>query len=154
MKKKVRAIICAGLVIVMAGCSDPASSVIPKDDTPVSEQKDPDSDVDIDLTTQSATMVYSQVFNMVNAPYNYVGKTVRMEGVYSVFHDDTTNKDYHACIIKDATACCAQGMEFTLSGDQAYPEEGTTICVVGEFGTYFEGKNAYCALKNAKLENV
>lgn len=36
--------------------------------------------VDVDLTKLSSTMVYSEVYNMMNSPKEYVGKTVRMYG--------------------------------------------------------------------------
>ena len=31
------------------------------------------------------------------------------------------NEQFYACIISDATACCAEGMEFVLKDDLAYP---------------------------------
>lgn len=63
---------------------------------------------------------------------------------------------YHACIIQDATACCAQGIEFVLRGDpqypDGYPQEGDIITVVGSFDTYQEGQYLYCTLRDAVLE--
>jgi len=113
--------------------------------------------IDVDLTVLSATMVYSEVFNMMYYPENYIGKTVKMNGAYSVFHDEVTDKYYHGCIIKDATACCSQGIEFELAGDHKYPddypEEGSSVCVSGVFETYQEGENTFCTLRNARFEN-
>ena len=37
----------------------------------------------IDLTSMSGTMVYSEVLNMMMAPEEYEGKTVKMHGVFS-----------------------------------------------------------------------
>nr|MCR5716177.1 hypothetical protein [Lachnospiraceae bacterium] len=71
-----------------------------------------DGSVDVDLTTLSSTMVYSEVYNMMVSPDAYVGKTIRMSGLMSIFLDEATEKYYYACIIQDATACCAQGIEF------------------------------------------
>ena len=65
--------------------------------------------IDLDLTAQSATMVYSQVFNMMIEPEKFAGKVIKMKGLYMVYHDEEENKDYHACVIPDATACCYQG---------------------------------------------
>ena len=79
--------------------------------------------IDVDLTVLSSTMVYSQVYEMVYFPENYVGQTVKMEGIYTHYHDDTTGKDYYACFIQDATACCAQGIEFELTDDYVYPDD-------------------------------
>lgn len=57
--------------------------------------------VDIDLTKMSSTMVYSTVFNMVNNPVKFVGKTMRMRGEYTTythFHKrpDTNNPRLHS----------------------------------------------------------
>ncbi len=63
--------------------------------------------------------------------------------------------NYFACIIQDATACCAQGMEFVLTEDYHYPEdypqEGQEIAVVGVYDTYMEGDYKFCTLRNAVL---
>lgn len=110
-------------------------------------------DVDVDLTSMSSTMVYSEVYNMVTAPENYMGKKVLMKGNFGVYEGDGRN--YYACIIADATACCSQGIEFVLSGNykypQDYPEMGTEISVVGTFDTYYEGSQIYCQLIDAKM---
>lgn len=112
--------------------------------------------IDVDLTTLSSTMVYSEVFNMVSTPENYIGKTIKMDGAFRSFHDDSTGNDYFSCIIQDATACCAQGLEFVLTEDYSYPEdypeEGGFITVIGVFDTYMEGEYMYCTLRNASLE--
>ena len=59
--------------------------------------------IDVDLTALSSTMVYSEVYNMMTSPEDYIGKTVKMKGMYSVYHDESTDKYCFACIIKDAT---------------------------------------------------
>ena len=124
----------------------------PIDDTSTGDDKDY-----VDLTALSSTMVYSEVYNMMYYPENYVGKTVKMSGVYAVYHDESTDKCYHACIISDATACCSQGIEFELTDDYTYPdnypEEGGQICVEGVFDTYQEGEYTYCTLRNSRIQD-
>lgn len=114
-----------------------------------------ETEVDVDLTKLSSTMVYSEVFNMVIAPDDYIGKIVKMEGTFNYYHDETTDLSYYSCIIQDATACCSQGLEFVLAGDHTYPDDypelGSEICVVGEFDTYLENESTYCTLRNARL---
>lgn len=114
------------------------------------------TDVDVDLTVLSATMVYSEVYNMMKNPDEYIGKSVRMRGEFAYFKDESTGKEYFACIIKDATACCAQGIEFELAGDYKYPEDypelGSEVTVKGVFDTYKEGDNQYATLRNAQRE--
>lgn len=110
--------------------------------------------IDVDLTQMSSTMIYSEVQNMMLKPADYVGKTVKMQGAFSV--SEIGENRYFACIIKDATACCAQGIEFDWSGDHSYPadypKDGSDITVTGEFTTYNEGQQQYCQLKNAELK--
>ena len=112
-----------------------------------------DPNVDVDLTVLSATMVYSEVYGMVYEPDRYIGKTVKMKGLFDMYHDETTDKYYFACVIMDATACCAQGIEFELKGEHKYPDDypkvGDEITVTGTFATYMEGDQKYCTLKDA-----
>ena len=111
--------------------------------------------IDVDLTKLSSTMVYSEVFNMMNKPADYVGKIIKMDGQFTTYHDDSTGTNYFACIIQDATACCAQGMEFVLTEDYSYPadypQDGDEVVVVGVFDTYMENDYMYCTLKDAVL---
>ena len=114
-----------------------------------------DSQADVDLTELSSNMIYSEVYNMMVAPDDYIGKTVRMAGAYSEYYDEQNDKYYFACIIKDATACCAQGIEFILKDEYRFPEDyptdGDYVIVEGVFDTYMEGNDKYCTLRDAKL---
>ena len=114
-----------------------------------------DEDIDVDLTVLSSTMVYSEVYNMMVKPDDYIGKTVKMTGMYSYYHDDATGNDYHACIIQDATACCAQGIEFTTTDEfkypDDYPEMGDDVTVIGRFDIYYEGDFCFMTLLDARL---
>jgi hypothetical protein len=119
------------------------------------EPETAENGVDVDLTALSSTMVYSEVYNMMMSPMDYVGKTIKMQGQFIPFYDEATDTHYFACIISDATACCSQGIEFILTEDYSYPEdypsEGDIISVIGTFDTYMEGENMYCTLRDADL---
>ncbi len=112
----------------------------------------------IDLTEMSGTMVYSQVYNMVYYPERFTGTKVKMEGTYSEYLDMATGKRYFGCIIQDATACCAQGIEFNPTDEFTYPEDfpadGDIVTVEGEFDTYIEDGAMYCTLKNAAILDI
>ena len=117
--------------------------------------------VDVDLTVLSSTMVYSEVYNMLyNDPAHYLGKTVKARGEFSIYQlvtDGVLQPDpvSYACIISDAAACCAEGMEFVLEGDLTYPDDypepGTEITVIGEFQSYEENGTTWYHLVNARL---
>lgn len=117
--------------------------------------------VDVDLTVLSSTMVYSEVYNMLyNDPAHYLGKTVKARGEFSIYQlvtDGVLQPDpvSYACIISDAAACCAEGMEFVLEGDYTYPDDypelGAEITVIGEFQSYEENGMTWYHLVNARL---
>ena len=117
--------------------------------------------MDVDLTVLSSTMVYSEVYNMLyNDPAHYLGKTVKARGGFSIYQlvtDGVLQPDpvSYACIISDAAACCAEGMEFVLKGDLTYPDDypelGAEITVIGEFQSYEENGMTWYHLVNARL---
>ena len=111
--------------------------------------------VDVDLSAMSGTVAYSQVYDMVYYPTRYEGKTVKMSGPFTVFYSSETELYYPAVIIKDATACCSQGIEFVLSGNpdypNGYPNINSEITVVGKFEIYYERSKRFCHLVNATL---
>lgn len=114
--------------------------------------------VDYDLTAMSSDMVYATVYQMMILPEDYEGKTFRMKGSFYATYYEPTQSYYYYCIIQDATACCAQGLEFVW-GDGShkypdeYPEEYTDVVVEGTFETYREegDENLYCRLTDAVL---
>ena len=113
----------------------------------------------VDLTTLSSTMVYAEVFAMTSSPEEYVGKTIKMRGMFSkgqLYAADGSLADggtVFACIIQDATACCAQGIPFDLAGDyeypQDYPELGAEITVEGTFEIHEQSGVEFCRLRDA-----
>ncbi|MGN0464298.1 MAG: hypothetical protein ACI4GA_06365 [Acutalibacteraceae bacterium] len=157
---KIKRIICLLLVLVigfsLSACGGDKTSPSGEQDSDAAIVNNNSSDgIDVDLTKLSSTMVYSEVYNMMTAPDSYIGKTVRMKGKFSIYQDETTNFNYYACIISDATACCSQGLEFVMAGDYSYPQDypqlGTEITVTGEFQTYQENGQTYCHLIGASL---
>ncbi len=151
MKRIISIVLCALLIMSMTGCGDADNQDV-REPLPAAAAS---SDLDIDLTIMSGTMVYSEVYNMMSAPEDYIGKRIRMSGLFDVYYDEDSGIYYYACIIQDATACCAQGIEFELEGDYSYPEDypeiGSEICVEGVFDYYWDGGYAYCTLRGAEM---
>ena len=111
--------------------------------------------VDFDLTVLGSDMVYAEVYNMMVFPKEYLGRTIKVSGTFTVFYDEAKSKYHFACFVADAAACCQQGIEFILDGDKTYPsdypQEGAEIVITGVFGTYEEDGNTYWALTNAAI---
>lgn len=154
-------LLCCGALLLLAGCgqtqrlepatpapASPAPSMTPAPQ-PTAEPTAlpaPTETTPVDLTSLSSTMVYAEVFHMVSAPQDYVGRTVTAQGTFAVYDanpDPEINggvEHYFAVVVADATACCQQGLEFVLGGGaqypQDYPEPGSEICVRGTFALY------------------
>ena len=167
--KRMICLLCCGLLLT--GCGSTNTQKI--DDLISAQEQSPDSasevpkptvavpdaangEYDVDLTTLDSNMVYAQVYDMVFGETDYNGKLVRAKGQFSYYQDPATKKDYFAVLISDATACCAQGIEFVLEGDHTYPEDypelGSEIVIHGTFNTYEDETGAYVQLKDAVLE--
>lgn len=142
-----------GAAVIQAGVTEKESMTESEAET--EKQADPDlSVIDLDLTKMSSTMVYGQVFNMISRPQDFEGKIVRIEGEASSFLNNKDGKMYYACIIRDALACCAQGMEFRLRDGFVYPEDGERVVICGAFNSYEENGQIYCQLIGARLEKA
>ena len=169
-------LICCVLTALLAACSDsknynnannpnsvenvlnnggkaPSTAPVAVDSTQETVAHPPTPGVDVDLTQFSSKMVYLEVQNMFRRPDAYQGKIIKMEGEMSI--TEYQGKTYYACLVRDATACCANGIEFLWKGEHTaadYPAQGTPITVVGNFGTYTEDNQMYIQLTDATLE--
>ena len=138
------------------GTDRPSESGGPSEPNNPSEHDNQDIIADVDLTVLSSTMVYAEVYNMMMEPESYVGKVIKLQGLYYSGYYEPTSQYYHFVIISDATACCAQGLEFVWLGEHAYPEDypegDTEIGVIGIFESYEEEGNTYYRIITEKVE--
>ncbi len=148
--KKIKMLLMLCLAgFVLAGCAASAA------DAGASPATLEPQAVDLDLSTLSGTVVYAQVYNMMADYESWLGKVIKMSGYYSAYEDTERGVVYHACVIPDATACCAQGIEFIWAGEHAwpdeYPEEMDDITVTGRLAVYEEDETLYLHLIDAEL---
>ena len=158
MKKILCVLLIALTLVPLAACGGENTT-----QKPAAEGAEGTAAVDIDLTALSGIMVYSEVNSIISFPDNYIGKTVKMQGQFTIYQATDENcafipdKMFFACMIADATACCAQGLEFALAGKPVYPDEypelGAEITVVGTFEWYEEDGCRYYRLGNASFVN-
>ena len=158
MKKLFCLLLAALLLCTLAACGHEDTA-----QKPPAEDAEGTTAVDIDLTALSGIVVYSEVNSMISFPDNYIGKTVKMQGQFTIYQATDENgafipdKMFFACMIADATACCAQGLEFALAGEPVYPDDypelGAEITVVGTFEWYEEDGCRYYRLGNASFVN-
>ena len=170
MRRKLLIILCSISLMAVLGCGakEEATDVTVATETveennSIDEEIEAEEDilikdpsVDVDLTTLSSTMVYSEVFNMMMEPVAYEGQTVKMDGNCALYSDEETGNTYYTCVVQDATQCCSQGLEFLLDSEQYahedYPADGDPIVIKGTFSTYEEDGGTYITIKDSVME--
>ena len=111
---------------------------------------------DIDISRMSGTMVYGQVYQMVMYPSKYLGKHIKMKGIFSSYYDEEQERRFYGCVIQDALACCSQGLAFELAKPRKfpkeYPAEGAIITITGDFDFESdEGGGGFPIIRNAEM---
>lgn len=137
--------------VILAILLAAAVSVLAKD--PKAKEK---SNIDIDLSRMSSTMVFAQVNQMVTTPQKFIGMHIKMKGVFSSYYDYETDQRFFGCVIADALACCSQGLAFSLDKPRKfpdeYPAEGATIVIIGYFDSVKEESGeTYPIIRHAEI---
>ncbi len=109
----------------------------------------PDSDT-IDLTVLNSDMVYAIIFQMLIEPENFIGKRIKVKGMYYSGFSEFTDREFHYCLIQDALACCAQGIEFEKPVSAGEIPQYSMIVMEGTYSTYTDPRlnNSYYYLKD------
>lgn len=112
--------------------------------------------IDLDMKDASDTIAYTLVYDMQNYPDKYGGKRIRLRGELSYVLEAATGQEYFTIVIRDATACCKQWVEFVRADEARYPEDypplDTVITVAGLYNTYEESGNIYVQLLDAQID--
>ncbi|MGN0730193.1 hypothetical protein [Treponema sp.] len=91
--------------------------------------------VDFDLSKMNPDMAYAFLFQLMLDSESYSGKTIRMNGTYELLPGREKPNKY--CIVTDMSACCVQGLEFEIAGQQEYSlEPGQKITISGVYTLY------------------
>lgn len=122
------ATVLLSLALTFASCTK--NSTLPKNQE--QPEKNADFSVDFDLTKMNANMVYAQVFNLMLEPQNFGGKTFKIKGNFIKVNGPDGQPSY-AVIIKDALACCQQGLEFKYDFAGKEPVVDQEITVIGKY---------------------
>lgn len=163
MKKIIIALFSIVMIFSLTSCSQRLqqptnlnSLVTKSQETSVSttEATTKSNGIDLDLTTLSSTVVFSEVYNMLNNPDNFKGKVIKMEGKLNHYYDKKKKRHRYAVMIADATACCQQGLEFKRDKDTKLEiKANTEVTVIGTFNYQNDGRFVYCYLENSKILN-
>jgi len=122
------AAVLLALALTFASCTK--NSTLPKNQE--QSEKNAGFSVDFDLTKMNANMVYAQVFNLMLEPQKFGGKTFKIKGNFIKVNGPDGQPSY-AVIIKDALACCQQGLEFKYDFAGKEPIVDQEITVIGKY---------------------
>ncbi len=91
--------------------------------------------VDYDFTKMSSTITYAQIYDMMWNPDFYVGKVLKVQGVYYSKYFDDISSEQHYVVINDALGCCPQGLEFIVTEEEnpSFPQADSLVEIYGTF---------------------
>lgn len=98
--------------------------------------------IDIDFTRMNKTIQTSAAYRLMANPSQYVGKTIRMSGMFLTRVDKKDGKRYYGCEFMDpGCSCCAPGvMEFVpkekYKWPTDFPDEESLVKVTGRLEMY------------------
>jgi hypothetical protein len=132
--------------VISTGCADSEDSQT--DDSPPDSLSD--TQVDVDLTTLNATMLSAYVTNIHVNSSDYLGKSIKVSGLYNSIYLALTDSYFHYVITLDGDECCQEGFEFIFDSDyfdpDDYPPMRSYIEVIGILDTHTEFGYAYARL--------
>ncbi|MBR0030977.1 MAG: hypothetical protein IJP61_01605 [Treponema sp.] len=106
--------------------------------------------VDYDLSKMNYNMISALTFDMAMNSDKYLGKKIKIQGLFFSLLNEDVNQRFYACLVYDATACCQVGLDFVLNGEKKYPEdfpaERTEIEITGIYETRKAGNIEYNCL--------
>lgn len=146
------------VTLVFTGCVNaPSSAKMPDEQTGGSDSEitddaagmtdymQSDGEIDVDITEKMYVAYINEVY--VNTDV-YIGKTIRIQGMFQAYTDDTDGKTYYY-VFRTGPGCCGNdgsmcGFEFTWAGDM--PKDDDWIEVVGILRTYEDDGWTYLTL--------
>jgi len=132
--KRIICLLCALLIVVTAvGCTSEPQEML-------------------DFSNYDERLTYIELDKVVRAPGDYVGRDMKLNGVYMTSKNEATGETMHICLVTDDTACCSTFIEFQLKTGAEYPPENTKITVSGNIQTVKRISTTYGILLNATLE--
>ena len=163
------------VTVRVPGAAAPAESARPADAVTASEAAAPEETVTektptaapyveervdstgsyIDFTAYSRSAVFTELGYLSFDPDYFVGKTLKLSGEFLVSEDDYLGVTFYGCVVKDATACCMQGVDFVPAPGfekmVASLSNGDPLTVEGVFETYTLGGYRLYRVGNARV---
>ena len=105
------------------------------------------SEVDIDLTELSMTMIEAEYQRIITNAEDNIGKTIRTYGSYRTLIIDNAGNYLHFIVVVPGDECCWLGFEFIRDGDynfpDDYPAQNSAILITGTLDKYTDSGSSF-----------
>ncbi len=154
MKKSIFIFSLLVFILLLSACGGDKSKVVKSSDIDNNTETTDTEKVDYDIDGSNYTVASAKINDIISNFDSNKGKIIKIKGSFTV--QETPQKNYYACLINDKTACCSQGLEFTLKDKNLkypddYPEANAEITVQGKLSSYVEGDTTYYELIDAVI---
>lgn len=155
MKRKMLTVLLLAVILLLSGCSaqnggsgDSASSSAQSSGGPA--QGAQEIAVDVDITEK---MFVAQINDIYLNPQNYLGKTIRLEGMFKSTANLSTGDSYRF-VYRNGPGCCGTDTMpgFEVKGDGNYPEDNAWVRATGVLEEYEENGKPYFQLRLKELK--
>jgi hypothetical protein len=111
--------------------------------------------LDYDFSVLSKTVVYGLVYDVLVNAENYVGKFLKLRGVYMPYQEEN-GETYHLLLVYDENACCEMAVELlpTKGSAPSFPEANDTIEVSGLVDICNDNGTRFVALRINQVKAV
>ncbi len=134
MKRRIAALILCAVLMAAAACA-PAEGAAP----------------DLDLSVMPASIAYAQAVAMLQDPASYVGKTVRVSGIFNY----SALRGRGVVIVADRAGCCETSVDFVCADALVWPDDYPALysrfTLTGVFDAC-EGEEGVYVLRDAVIE--
>ncbi|MDR0813427.1 MAG: hypothetical protein LBO63_05425 [Oscillospiraceae bacterium] len=97
----------------------------------------------------------SQTNDIYTNPEDYLGKKIKLEGIFTVYDSVSANPEYdkYRCVIRYGPGCCGYDANcgFEVVWDREYPQDNDWVEAVGVLEEYDDGGYMYLRLALSSL---
>ena len=151
MKKILIFVLC---LVLLSGCSDSSTSGSSDPDS-----ADPANGNHASIETPQGDVIeireklfVAQTNDIYLNSEDYLGKTIKYEGIFDAYHDDETDITYYS-VVRYGPGCCGYDSNagFEVIWDKEYPEISEWVEVIGVLEEYDEFGEKYLRLQISSI---
>ncbi len=114
----------------------------------------PDTGSSDDIIVVEDQVFSSMVMEIYENADKYIGKTIKLTGMFDKYHDDQSDKTYFSVYRKDEMGCCSYGIEVDWDDSTGIkiPAQDQIVTATGVLDKYNENSQDYLVLHLSELK--